>query len=156
MTLTASAAVRSAIMMIAVYVLFVAASVVIMDAPAEYRLRALQRSFTEIPPLATVVAGWLCLVGWARLAPRMPQLTRRGQLARVSWAVVTTLLAAAGFVALFEIVLAISNGFSIIYSWGIPWRYWLRLFEAALFAVALVRISLPLLPRFDRMPSHTA
>lgn len=145
----ASAAVRSGVMTIAVFLLFVAASIVMMEAPSEYRLRALQRSFTDIPILTTIGIGWLALFGWLRFDAGRQTPPHRSLLVRIGWAIVTTLLISAGIVALYECLNAVFRGG--FWYFGAPWRYWLRLFEAAVFAVAVARIALPLLPRIDKM-----
>jgi hypothetical protein len=143
----ASAALRSAIMAIAVYLLFVGASVVIMDAPIEYRLRAVQRSFTDIPSLTAAVIGWLGLTAFHFLPASGPS---GNQLIRIAQAVFATLAVSAAIVGLYQGVWAAFHGGFV--PWQISPRYQLRLFEAAIFAVTVVRISLPILPRFARMP----
>jgi hypothetical protein len=150
---TASKTLRSAIVVAAVFVLFVAANVVLLDAPMELRMRALRRSFLDMPMLIAVAIGWLAYVSWLLLDARRPTQPSRNRVAGIGLTIITTLLISAGIVVLYEGVLRLF--FGNIYFYSLPWRYWFRLFEAALFAVALVRISLPLLPRFDRMPPHT-
>jgi hypothetical protein len=150
-----SAAIRSGIATLAVCILFIAAHFTLLSNPNDaHRLEAALRAAGHPTTLISAAIGWMAFSGWLWMENREPPPVPPSRIVRIGSAVLTTLLVSAGIVVLLECVQAISNGFSIIYSWGIPWRYWLRLFEAALFAVVLVRISLPLLPRFARMPPH--
>lgn len=140
----AAATTRSAITSIAAFAVFIAASLVLMSAPIDYKLHALRRSLTDAPMLLTLGAGWLAFMAWLWLEGRKPPPSRN-RFVRIGWAAATAILIAAGLVALNQVLYAASGGVFFF------WSYWLRLFAAALFAVAVVRIALPLLPRFDRM-----
>jgi len=149
MTQIASAATRSAIATLAGFVLFMAASFVLYPASYDHKVDAVLRALPSAVVLTITAIVWLALSTWLWLEPRLP-VRQPSRTARITWAALATLLAAAGIVVLNAIV---SQAFGKLW-FGFSWRYELRIFEAALFAVTMVRIALPLVPRFARMLPH--
>jgi hypothetical protein len=169
----ASAALRSGIIAVAVWALFVLAGLALDPTPWEYKPRDLPfiaLKLVRSPALwAATVIGWLVL--WRRFVTtesrRSPE--NRSTLGGVIRESLTILALSLGVFVLVLATLAVPYGWPfrtmafslqpdepIRYVWTFPDRYLVRLFLATLFAVAIVRTALPLLPRFDRMPPRNA
>jgi len=163
----ASAAARSAIIAVAVWALFIAANLALHPTPWEYKPRDLpyiaMRTVLSPALLAATLAGWLML--WRWLVTTEGTTGERGNWPdRAMREVVVTLLLAAAILLLALAAMAVPHGWPfriptfdmsadnpIRFIWIFPERYLARLFMSAVFAVAVVRIMLPLIPRFDRM-----
>lgn len=150
----ASAAARSGIATVAVIVLMSAANFALANPGDAHRLEAALRALVHPTTLICAAIGWPAFAGWLWLENRRPPPAPKGRIAGAAMAALMTLLTAAGIVLLLEGV-QMARGPWFLYAGGFPWRYLLRVFEAALVAVVIVRMALPLVPRFDRMPRNS-
>jgi hypothetical protein len=143
MTPIESAALRSGLVTAAAYILFVFAGYALYPAADDEKLHA----FTDPASLATLGVCWAGLFAFQNRTRKNPP--PRTPAARIGWSVFTVLLISAAMVALYAgMTAAFFGGF-----WPPPilLQDQIRMFEAAIFAVAVTRIALPLFSRFDRM-----
>jgi hypothetical protein len=149
MTPIESAAVRTSIATLAAFALFILVSYLIYPGDAQEKLRV----FSAIADPAVLATLGPAAIGVFALQIRGGTRSTPANLAvRFARAAIEVLLISLTIVAIHECLSAgLRGGF-------VPWqfspRYQLRMLEAMIFTVTVIRLALPLLPRFDRMSSH--
>lgn len=154
MSRVSSVAARSGILVLTAFVLMSAIWCALMPgAPLQHRIDAFFIMLAKPAWWAMPLLGWMGLFAWMRFGPRTP--ASQSLPMQMVWWIGATLAAAIAMVALTR---GVSEVNSLLHGMSFPstWRSMLRLFEAALLAVIVVRFALPLIPRFDRMPPRNA
>lgn len=145
MTPIESAALRSGIVAAAAFALFMLVSYLLYPGDAQDRLHAFAAAIDPafLATLALVAVGIFALQirGGTRLSAA-------GRTTRFVRAAIEVALISLAIIVVHECVSAGFSGGFVQFS---P-RYQARLLEAIVFTAAVIRLALPLLPRFDRMP----
>lgn len=152
----ASVAARSGILALGAFVIMSAAWCALMPgAPLQHRIDAFGIMLAQPAWWVMMMLGCLGLFTWTHLMPKA--LARQQQSpprAQISGWIASTLAATIAMVALTQ---GVSEVNSMLHGMRFPstGRSLQRLFEAALLAVIVVRIVLPLVPLFDRIPPRS-
>lgn len=148
-------AARSGILVLAAFAIMSAVWCAMMPgAPLQHRVDAFFMMFAKPAWWAMPLLGWLGLFAWMHFAAKVP-VERQSRWMQIAWLVASTIAIALAMVAIIQ---GVSEANSALHGMRFPstGRSVQRLFEASLIAVIVVRIALPLIPHFDRMPPRNA